>query len=93
MNILFVLLAFLGFFYQQLRGEENFILINGSTNEMIRQFGPNIEERVTPASSFKIILSLMGYDAGVLQDEKNPIWKFEERYDDFLESWKQSQTP
>ena len=93
MRIYFILLVFLGFSYQQLSGEENFILINGSTNEIIREFGPNIEERITPASSFKIVLSLMGYDAGVLQDEQTPTWKFQEGYDDFLESWKQSQTP
>ncbi len=93
MRIYFVLLTFLGFSCQQLPGEENFILINSSKNEIIREFGSNIEERVTPASSFKIVLSLMGYDAGVLQDEQTPTWEFQEGYDDFLESWKQSQTP
>jgi len=93
MRIYFVLMAFLGFSYLPLYGEENFILINGSTNEIIREFGPNIEERVTPASSFKIVLSLMGYDAGILQDEQVPTWHFQEGYDDFFESWKRSQTP
>lgn len=93
MRLLFVLLTFLGFSCQQLLGEENFILIDGSTSEVIKTFGSNIEERVTPASSFKIVLSLMGYDARVLQDEKTPIWHFQEGYDDFLESWKLSQTP
>ncbi len=93
MRIFFVLLAYLSYFYHQLTGEENFILIDGSTNEIIKKFGSNTDERVTPASSFKIVLSLMGYDAGVLQDEQTPIWKFQDGCDDFLESWKQSQTP
>lgn len=93
MRIFFVLLTFLGFSFQQLRGDENFILINGSTSVIINEFGCNLEERVTPASSFKIVLSLMGYDAGILQDEQTPTWHFQEGYDDFLESWKQSQTP
>jgi beta-lactamase class D len=93
MRVFFILLAFLGFSYQQLRGEENFILIDGSTSEIIREFGPGIEERVTPASSFKIALSLIGYDAGVLQNEQTPTWDFQEGYDDFSESWKASQTP
>ncbi len=62
MRIFFVLLMFLGFSCQQLRGEENFILIDGSTSEIIKEFGSNIGERVTPASSFKIVLSLMGYE-------------------------------
>lgn len=93
MRVYFVLLTFLGFSFMPLHGEENFILIDGFTNEIIREFGSNIEERVTPASSFKIVLSLMGYDAGVLQDEHTPTWEFEEGYDDFLESWKQPQSP
>lgn len=88
-----VLLTFLGFSYQHLSGEENFILIDGNTSEIIREFGPSIYERVTPACSFNIVLSLMGYNAGVLQDEKTPTWDFQEGYDDFSESWKNSQTP
>ncbi len=93
MRIFFILLTFLGFSCNQLSGEENFILIDGSTSKIIKKFGSNIEERVTPASSFKIALSLMGYDAEILQDEQTPIWDFQEGYDDVLESWKGSQTP
>lgn len=93
MRIFFILLTFLGFSYLPLHGEENFILIDGSTSKIIREYGPGIEERVTPASSFKIVLSLMGYDVGILQDEQTPIWHFQEGYDNFLESWRQSQTP
>lgn len=33
-------------------------------------------ERVTPASTFKIALSLMGYDAGVLRDAHAPTLAF-----------------
>jgi beta-lactamase class D len=63
------------------------------TNETVVELGPHINERVTPACSFNIALSLMGYDAGILKDEKIPIWDFQEGYDDFLDSWKTSQTP
>lgn len=73
--------------------EENFLLINGMTDEIIVETGPNINERVTPACSFNIVLSLMGYDAGILKDDKIPNWDFQEGYDDFSESWKISQTP
>lgn len=93
MRIFFMLLTFLGFSSLVLHGEENFILINGSTNEIIREFGSSLEEQVTPACSFNIALSLMGYDAEVLQDEQTPNWDFQKGYDDFSESWKQSQTP
>ncbi len=57
------------------------------------ELGPHVNERVTPCSTFKIALSLMGYDAEILKDEKNPIWDFQEGYDDYLQSWKTSQTP
>lgn len=73
--------------------EESFLLINGVTNERILEMGPHIQERFSPCSSFKITLSLIGYDVGVLKDEKNPTWDFQEGYDCFLESWKDPQTP
>jgi beta-lactamase class D len=74
-------------------GEENFILIHGNTSATILEFGPNLSERVTPACSFNIALSLMAYDAGVLKDEKTPILEFQEGYDDQSDAWKTSQTP
>jgi len=93
MNLLFTFLTIFSLFYLPLHGEENFILINGSTNEIIRKFGPNIDERVTSASTFKIILSLIGYDAGILHDEQTPIWNYQKGYDDFMESWEQPHSP
>ena len=93
MRLLCLLLTFLGFFYQPLCAEENFILIHGSTQEIIKEFGSSIHVQVAPACSFNIALSLMGYDAGVLKDEHTPNWSYQDGYDDFSESWKQPQTP
>ncbi len=76
-----------------LLAEENFLLRNGATGEIVLELGPHIHEPMSPCSTFKIALSLMGYDAGILKDEKSPTWAFEEGYDDFLESWRASQTP
>ncbi len=42
-------------------GEENFLLIDGISNEKIMEFGPNINTQMSPCSTFKIPLSLMGY--------------------------------
>jgi beta-lactamase class D len=72
--------------------EENFLLLNARTNEII-ELGPHVDERITTCSTFKIVLSLMGYDSGILIDENTPIWDFQEGYDDFLELWKTQQTP
>ncbi len=73
--------------------EENFLLVNGKSGENVLEIGPHVDEGVTPCSTFKIALSLMGFDSGILQDENNPVWLFQEGYDDFLESWKSPQTP
>jgi beta-lactamase class D len=73
--------------------EENFLLINGATDEIMLELGPNINERITPCSTFKIALCLMGYDAKILKDEKTPVWDYQEGYDDFLDAWRDPQTP
>jgi beta-lactamase class D len=73
--------------------EENFFLIDGKTEEMIMELGSDIEERVSPCSTFKITLSLMGYDAGILVDQVTPTWDFQKGYDDFLPSSRQPINP
>jgi len=88
-----VIICFFCFFsLQGFSVEENFLLIDGSTNEEVVVLGPHMDEQVSPCSTFKIPLSLMGYDVGVLQDEENPTWDFQEGYDDFLETWKTPQS-
>jgi beta-lactamase class D len=51
------------------------------------------EERITPASTFKIALSLMGYDAGYLSDEHLPALPFREGYADWVPSWRATTNP
>lgn len=87
--------AFLLFFpfVHAFSAEENFLLLQNATDAVVFELGPHIDERLPPACSFNIALSLMGYDAGILKDEKSPVWDFQEGYDDYLESWKTPQTP
>jgi len=73
--------------------EENFLLINGISNETVLELGPHVQERISPCSTFKITLSLMGYDAGILIDETTPTWDFQDGYDDWLASWRVPLTP
>ncbi|MFO1257705.1 MAG: class D beta-lactamase [Gammaproteobacteria bacterium] len=49
--------------------------------------------RHAPCSTFKIAISLMGFDDGFLIDETHPELPFQEGYDDWLEIWKQPHTP
>ena len=44
-------------------------------------------------STFKILLSVVGFDSGILIDEMHPVWSFKEGYVDWRNNWKQDQTP
>jgi len=62
------------------------------SGEMLRQEGA-CDIRVTPASTFKIAISLMGYDSGILLDEHLPALPFHEGYPDWLPAWRQTIDP
>lgn len=49
--------------------------------------------RVTPASTFKIAISLMGYDAGVLKDAHHPALPYKESYKAWRPEWKTTTDP
>jgi beta-lactamase class D len=51
------------------------------------------DERVTPASTFNIVVSLMGYDSGILTDAHTPMMPFKAGYTDYNESWRQDTDP
>lgn len=50
-------------------------------------------KRYSPCSSFKIALALMGYDAGILEDETHPVWPFKEDCDIFVKVWQGDHNP
>ena len=51
------------------------------------------DQRVTPASTFKIAISLMGFDSGVLRDERTPYLPYEESYGSWNPSWRHGTDP
>lgn len=68
------------------------MISDASTQEVLVKEG-DCETRVTPASTFKIALSLMGFDSGVLTDEHAPRLDFHEGYPDWRPEWKQPTDP
>ena len=50
------------------------------------------EERISPASTFKVAISLMGFDAGIFTAPDAPEWPFKEGYVDWNPRWKQATT-
>lgn len=70
------------------------IVADADTGESLAHSGPACAERVTPASTFKIAISLMGYDAGILQDESRPAWPYQPEYPDWGgDAWRREITP
>lgn len=51
------------------------------------------DERVTPASTFNIAVSLMGYDSGILRDAHAPSMPFKKGYADWNPSWRAATDP
>lgn len=65
---------------------------DATSGRMIVRQG-SCENRVTPASTFKIAISLMGYDSGFLIDEHSPNLPFREGYPDWRANWRTATDP
>ncbi|WP_441639468.1 class D beta-lactamase [Cupriavidus sp. YAF13] len=55
------------------------VLADASSGKLLKQEG-TCDQRVTAASTFKVPLSLMGFDAGLLADEHAPAMPYREAY-------------
>ncbi|KTD73426.1 class D beta-lactamase [Legionella tucsonensis] len=47
---------------------------------VLKHEGNDCDQRYAPASTFKIALSLMGFDAEILKDELHPEWPYKKEY-------------
>ncbi|QSH41391.1 class D beta-lactamase [Lentisphaerota bacterium ZTH] len=71
----------------------DYCFIAAENYKVIKQAGDNCSLRQAPCSTFKIALSLMGYNEGILKDETHPEFPFKKGYVDWLERWKQPHNP
>lgn len=67
-------------------------IADAATGKVLMQRG-DCRRQVTPASTFKIPLSLMGYDAGFLKDAQAPELPFRQGYVDWRPSWRSAAGP
>jgi beta-lactamase class D len=65
---------------------------DAATGHVVIQRG-DCQRQVTPASTFKIAISLMGYDSGFLKDEHRPKLPFREGYVDWRANWREATDP
>ncbi|PRH87935.1 class D beta-lactamase [Labrys okinawensis] len=68
------------------------LLADVATGKLLRQEG-SCDKPITPASTFKIAISLMGYDSGLLKNEHVPALPFREGYADWLPEWRTTTDP
>lgn len=67
------------------------VLETSSTDPLLRE--GTCDERISPASTFKVAISLMGFDAGIFTAPDEPEWPFRDGYVDWNPRWKQATTP
>ncbi|MBB2970666.1 class D beta-lactamase [Mesorhizobium sp. RMAD-H1] len=67
-------------------------IADAATGRLIRQEG-DCGTRVTPASTFKIAIGLMGYDSGILRDAHRPAMPFRKGYPDWVANWRTTTNP
>jgi beta-lactamase class D len=69
------------------------LVVDATTGATIVRVGDRCDERLTPASTFKIALSLIGFDSGILRDANDPAWPYRDEYKAWNNDWKQTTTP
>ena len=55
------------------------IIANAKSSKILHQEG-NCDQRVTPASTFKVPLALIGFDSGILTSAIEPTWPYKKSY-------------
>ena len=70
------------------------LIVDAASGHTVLQTGSHCATRVTPASTFKLAISLMGFDAGILSDARHPSWPFQVGYPDWAgDAWKRDIDP
>lgn len=73
-------------------GEICTLVIDATSRQTILERG-DCATPVTPASTFKMPLALIGFDSGVLVDPHTPALAFQQGYADWVAEWRQDTDP
>lgn len=68
------------------------LMLDAATGAVLVEEG-RCDVRTTPASIFNVAVSLMGFDAGILQDAHTPALPFKAGYVDWQPSWRAATDP
>lgn len=97
MQLLFAITTFFIIAFTTTFGcEHSFVLQDVDSNEILTQEG-DLSYRLSPYSTFKICLSLIGFDTQIFQDATHPVWPYKEEHkawnDFFRDNWAQPHHP
>lgn len=82
----------LGFLFSHPVMAETSCLLIKENNNVLKQEG-DCQTRYAPCSTFKIAISLMGYDDNLLKNEAKPELPFKKGYADYLPVWREPHNP
>lgn len=68
-------------------------LVADPVNRTVLLAEGDCETRVTPASTFKLPLAVMAFDAGIIMSPREPVYPFKQGYSDWIASWRQDTDP
>lgn len=70
------------------------LIVDAATGSTVLEKGEHCAMRVTPASTFKLAISLMGFDSGVLSNANKPSWPYQIGYPDWAgDAWRRDIDP
>lgn len=69
------------------------LLVDAADGAVLDRRGPDCERPNSPASTFKVPLALMGFEAGLLQDSHAPALPYKPEYPAWRDAWKTTTDP
>ena len=69
------------------------LVVDADGGRVLERAGAQCDTRNSPASTFKLALAVIGYDAGILIDAHTPAWPYKPEYDAWFASWKRTVDP
>ncbi|KZD12307.1 class D beta-lactamase [Oceanibaculum pacificum] len=69
------------------------VIADGETGDILFRAGPSCDKPVSPCSTFKVPLAVIGYDAGLLTSAKEPAIPYDPALNVSMEAWRQTTSP
>lgn len=90
------LFAFLFILSSSAYAQETFLIVDATSMETLTSTG-NVNQRISPCSTAKLFISLIGYAEGILESQDNPVFEYNARntkdWQETRDICKQDQSP